>query len=179
MNLRYHTKPHFYNLGYLLIPIATHVGQGKEIQSIVVQETHQEEILAIESNGTVPREEGPPNIQVKSASSYASLVDPEDGTHLKFVSAEIMERKSPKSKERMWKPRLNARKGVFLIRFGNIQDKLAVEKRGIYYFDAKSFLVKGWNPQMDLQTENLKSLPIWVQLPELDIKFLAMTASVK
>ena len=44
-------------------------------------------------------------------------------------------------------------------------------KQGIYYFDAKPFLVKGWNPQIDLHTENIKSLPIWVQLPELDIRF--------
>ncbi|KAJ8445597.1 hypothetical protein Cgig2_018538 [Carnegiea gigantea] len=32
-------------------------------------------------------------------------------------------------------------------------------------------VVKGWNPQLDLQIENIRSLPIWVQLPELDIKF--------
>ncbi|KAJ8419812.1 hypothetical protein Cgig2_000653 [Carnegiea gigantea] len=41
----------------------------------------------------------------------------------------------------------------------------------MFYFDAKPFLVKGWNPQMDLHTKCIKSLPIWVQLPELDIRF--------
>ena len=60
---------------------------------------------------------------------------------------------------------------IFLVRFGNIRDEIAVEKLGIYYFDVKPFLVKGWNSQVDLQIENIKSLPIWVQLPELDIKF--------
>jgi len=55
---------------------------------------------------------------------------------------------------------LQVRKGVFIIRFQNIQDKLTVEKRGIYYCDAKPVLVEGWNPQMDLQTENIKSLSI-------------------
>ena len=44
------------------------------------------------------------------------------------------------------------RKGVFLVRFENLQDKLAVEKRGFYHFDRKPLLVKGWNPNMDLQT---------------------------
>lgn len=58
-----------------------------------------------------------------------------------------------------------------MVRFENIQDKLTVEKRGIHYFDAKPVVVKGWNPQMHFQTENIKSLPIWVRLPELDIKF--------
>ena len=63
------------------------------------------------------------------------------------------------------------RKGVFLVRFANVEDKLVVVKRGIYYVDAKPFLVKGWNPQMNLHIENIKSLPLWVQLPELDIRF--------
>jgi len=31
-------------------------------------------------------------------------------------------------------------------------------------------LVKGWNPFMDLQTESIRSLPVWVQLHALDIK---------
>ncbi|KAJ8419338.1 LOW QUALITY PROTEIN: hypothetical protein Cgig2_024013 [Carnegiea gigantea] len=49
------------------------------------------------------------------------------------------------------------RKGVFLVRFGNVQDKQVVEKRGVYYFDLKLFLVKDWNPKMDMHTEALPS----------------------
>ncbi|KAJ8420659.1 hypothetical protein Cgig2_021461 [Carnegiea gigantea] len=56
---------------------------------------------------------------------------------------------------------LHVRKGVFLVRFENLQDKQQVEKRGIYYFDNKPFLVKAWNPKMDLHTETIKSLPLW------------------
>ena len=66
---------------------------------------------------------------------------------------------------------LLVRKGVLMVRFQNIQDKITVERRGFYYFDGKLVVVKGWNPQMDLQTENIKSPPIWIQLPKLDIKF--------
>ena len=50
------------------------------------------------------------------------------------------------------------RKGVFLVRFRNIQDKQTVEKRGIYYFDSKPFLVKHKNSEMDMHTETLSSL---------------------
>ncbi|KAJ8431637.1 hypothetical protein Cgig2_001960 [Carnegiea gigantea] len=45
------------------------------------------------------------------------------------------------------------------------------EKRGFYFFDSKPMLVKGWNPTMDLQTEIIRSLPIWIQLHALEIKY--------
>jgi len=56
------------------------------------------------------------------------------------------------------------------VRFANLQDKMAVEKRRIYYFDSKPLLVKGWNPKMDLKIDEIKSLPLWVQFPNLDIR---------
>ena len=55
---------------------------------------------------------------------------------------------------------LYVRKGVFKVCFAQIQDKIAVEKRGFYFFDGKPMLVKGWNPSMDLRTETIHSLPI-------------------
>jgi len=62
-------------------------------------------------------------------------------------------------------------KGVFLVQFGNMQDKLEVVKKGVYYFDSKPLIVKGWNPKMDMQMESISSLPLWVQLPALDVKY--------
>jgi len=38
-----------------------------------------------------------------------------------------------------------------------MRGKLAVEKHGIYLFDAKPFLIKGWNPEMDLHSQAIKS----------------------
>ena len=66
---------------------------------------------------------------------------------------------------------LYVRKGVFLVRFAHIQDKIQAERRGFYFFDSKPMLVKGWNPNMDLQAETIRSLPLWIQLPLLDIKY--------
>mgnify|MGYP001070461423 CR=1 FL=1 len=63
------------------------------------------------------------------------------------------------------------RKGVFLVRFSHQEDKIQVEKRGFYFFDSKPMLVKGWNPNMDLHSESIRSLPLWIQLPSLDIKY--------
>ena len=51
-------------------------------------------------------------------------------------------------------------KSVFMVWFDKISDKQIVEKRGVYYFDAKPLLVKGWNPEIDLYTESITSLPI-------------------
>ena len=41
----------------------------------------------------------------------------------------------------------------------------------MYYFNSKPFLVKGWNPEIDMHTEAIKSLPLWAQLPDLDVKY--------
>jgi len=142
--------------------------------------------------------------------SYAQMLDPDEGTELKFIPSSningIQCTKFEKSDvvdeiaywqtavlctvmganppfeiikgflSRIWANFaidriLYVRKGVFLVRFSHLQDKIQVEKRGFYFFDSKPMLVKGWNPNMDLQTETIRSLPLWVQLPSLDIKY--------
>ncbi|KAJ8425200.1 LOW QUALITY PROTEIN: hypothetical protein Cgig2_004322 [Carnegiea gigantea] len=57
---------------------------------------------------------------------------------------------------------LLVKKGVFLVRFVHLYDKNLGKKKGFYYFDNKPLLVNSWNPSMDLQTERIKSLPLWV-----------------
>ncbi|KAJ8429032.1 hypothetical protein Cgig2_000379 [Carnegiea gigantea] len=42
---------------------------------------------------------------------------------------------------------------------------------GSIFFDSKPMIVKGWNPEMELHTETIKTLPIWVQFPNLGIKY--------
>ena len=142
--------------------------------------------------------------------SYAQMLDPNEGTKLKFIASSnisgIQCTKIEKSDvvdeiaywqnavlcavmganppfeimkgffNRIWTNFaidriLYVRKGVFLVRFANLEDKIQVEKRGFYFFDSKPMMVKGWNPNMDLQTEAIRSLPLWVQLPSLDIKY--------
>ncbi|KAJ8427211.1 hypothetical protein Cgig2_015423 [Carnegiea gigantea] len=74
---------------------------------------------------------------------------------------------------------LLVKKGLFLVRFAQLQDKIAVENKGIYYFDKKPFLVKGWDQEMDLHTESIKSLPLWVQFSDLDIKYWGLESLSK
>ena len=35
-----------------------------------------------------------------------------------------------------------------------------VMKKGVYYFDNKPPLVKPWNPEMEISTESVSSVPI-------------------
>ncbi|KAJ8419756.1 hypothetical protein Cgig2_022413 [Carnegiea gigantea] len=67
--------------------------------------------------------------------------------------------------------RAHAASGVYLVRFKTIHDKEAVLSKGIYYFNQKPFIVKAWNEHLEINTSSINSLPIWVQFPELDVKY--------
>ncbi|KAJ8420078.1 LOW QUALITY PROTEIN: hypothetical protein Cgig2_019934 [Carnegiea gigantea] len=154
-------------------PAAAQASKNEKIHSTAIKETHQEEILGIKSNGTVPQLEVPSNTLIIDGKKIAKIEKEDVETRIEYwqnaiiCSGQTLPMKSCKDLSDAFREPMRLiksyRKGVFLIRFGNIQDILAVEKRGIYYFDAKFLLVKGWNSQMDLQTENIKSLPIWPQ----------------
>ncbi|KAJ8422267.1 LOW QUALITY PROTEIN: hypothetical protein Cgig2_000655 [Carnegiea gigantea] len=138
--------------------------------------------------------------QVTTQSSYTSLVDPDEGSELKFVPACVvngvrcmkLDKEDVSAKIGFWQqavlcsvlganPPFKAkyaidkivlfRKGVFLVQFVSMHDELEVVKKGVFYFDSKPLIVKGWNPEMDMHTDDINSLPIWVQLPALDIKY--------
>jgi len=63
------------------------------------------------------------------------------------------------------------RKGIFLVRFKKISDQSIVVQRGVYFFDNKPFLIKPWNEEIDINTETLVTLLVWVRFHELDIKY--------
>ncbi|KAJ8419807.1 LOW QUALITY PROTEIN: hypothetical protein Cgig2_005394 [Carnegiea gigantea] len=63
------------------------------------------------------------------------------------------------------------KKGLYLVRFMDYQDAMKVTQKGVYQFDHKPFIVKAWTMEMEISTDAIVSLLIWIQLPELDIKF--------
>ncbi|KAJ8436063.1 hypothetical protein Cgig2_000359 [Carnegiea gigantea] len=63
------------------------------------------------------------------------------------------------------------KRGLYLVRFTSLQDAMTVAQRGIYHFDHKPFIVKAWNPELEINVDPIASLPMWIQLPELDIKY--------
>ncbi|XP_056691612.1 uncharacterized protein [Spinacia oleracea] len=83
---------------------------------------------------------------------------------------------------RIWK-QLNVdkvvmvRKGVFLVRFLTMDSKDKV-LRGHYFFDSKPLILKPWNSDMNMDTPELQSVPIWVQL-KLNFKYWGEKALFK
>ncbi|KAJ8422257.1 hypothetical protein Cgig2_029100 [Carnegiea gigantea] len=141
-------------------------------------------------------------------SSYTAMTDPDEGTSLTFVQTQEFNGVKCARIEPIdvmpeidyWKssmmcfvlganPPLQVllgefggslvKKGVFLVRFKFIHEQAIVVQRGVYYFDNKPFLVKPWNEEMDLNTETLASLPIWVKFLDLDIKYWGLDSLSK
>jgi len=71
---------------------------------------------------------------------------------------------------------MSGEKRVFLVHFRNLDDQLSVVQKGVYYFENKPLLMKAWNPELDLNTEAITCLPIWVRLMDLDIKYWGMAS---
>ncbi|KAJ8433496.1 hypothetical protein Cgig2_018030 [Carnegiea gigantea] len=149
---------------------------------------------------------------------FPSLVDPDEGSALRYVSIQMIngqacakiERSNVQKEVDYWSTSvlccvlganpplavidgyvhriwagmdidkvLLVRKGVFLIRFNNMDDRIKVLKKGWYFFDRKLFITKAWNEDLSLDTSNLHSIPIWVRFPELDIKFWGLDSLSK
>jgi len=74
---------------------------------------------------------------------------------------------------------IQVRKGLFLVRFVHLNDKISAEKRGFHFFGNKPFVVKGWNADLELNIEHMKSLPLWVRLPNLELKYWGISSLSK
>ncbi|KAJ8420136.1 hypothetical protein Cgig2_033118 [Carnegiea gigantea] len=158
---------------------STAVGQGSSQSLQMIEEINEIVIQRVAEQ---------PN-QAKPKSSHASLIDPDDGRELNSYPQRRCGKEdwllaiygaNPPFEviqgfvKRIWAAYeldkiIQVRKGVFLVWFCNLQDKHTVVHKGIYYFDAKPFLVKGWSREMDLKTEEIQL--IWVHFPDLDVKF--------
>nr|XP_016440454.1 PREDICTED: uncharacterized protein LOC107766217 [Nicotiana tabacum] len=60
---------------------------------------------------------------------------------------------------------------IVLVRFDSVAGKNEVLKEGIYHFDNKPFIVKAWNPDMEFTRDELYTVPIWVKLLGLELKY--------
>ena len=85
---------------------------------------------------------------------------------------------------RIWKGHeidkvLLIKKGLYLVRFNELNDALAVAQKGVFHFDQKPFIVKAWNLEMEMVIDTITSLPIWIQLHDLDIKYWGLQSLSK
>ncbi|XP_056697530.1 uncharacterized protein [Spinacia oleracea] len=63
------------------------------------------------------------------------------------------------------------KRGVFIVRFLTMDSRDKV-LNGHYFFDSKPLIMKPWDSDMDMDKEEVKSVPIWVQL-KLGFKYWA------
>lgn len=61
--------------------------------------------------------------------------------------------------------------GVTLVKFENMNGRDEVIEGGVFHFDKKPVVVKAWTPNLDSAKSKINSVPVWVKLHGLDIKY--------
>ncbi|RAL44030.1 hypothetical protein DM860_014167 [Cuscuta australis] len=71
------------------------------------------------------------------------------------------------------------KKGQFLVRFHKEEDRDEIIKRKYYLMDNKPVYVQKWYPGYKVNLMERKDIPIWVQFPELEMKYWSLSALSK
>ncbi|VFQ92420.1 unnamed protein product [Cuscuta campestris] len=71
------------------------------------------------------------------------------------------------------------KEGQFIVMFKKSEDRDNVLKWKYYYFDNKPVWVQKWYPGVKVNVDTLDDIPIWIQLPDLDMKFWSLTGLSK
>ncbi|XP_074309059.1 uncharacterized protein LOC141643690 [Silene latifolia] len=61
--------------------------------------------------------------------------------------------------------------GLFVVRFGKAEHLQLVLNNGMFLFDGKPPILRAWDPNDRISKVKVKSVPIWVKLVGLDLKF--------
>ncbi|XP_009629264.2 uncharacterized protein [Nicotiana tomentosiformis] len=85
---------------------------------------------------------------------------------------------------RIWKGKridkiAQVNRGVFLIRFTNVDDRENVVEEGVQMFDRKLIVVKLWKADCDVTKDKVDRVPIWIRLVGLDVKYWGKNALTK
>ncbi|VFQ89754.1 unnamed protein product [Cuscuta campestris] len=67
------------------------------------------------------------------------------------------------------------KEGQYIVMFQKPEDRDEIVKRKYYYFDNKSMLVQRWSPGKQLNIQELSDVPIWVQFPNLDMRYWSLS----
>ncbi|XP_074300594.1 uncharacterized protein LOC141631877 [Silene latifolia] len=61
--------------------------------------------------------------------------------------------------------------GLFVVRFATMEHRKLVLEKGMFLFDGKPVIIRPWEPQTKITKVSVKTVPIWVKLMGLDLKF--------
>ncbi|XP_074265837.1 uncharacterized protein LOC141588288 [Silene latifolia] len=67
--------------------------------------------------------------------------------------------------------------GIFLVRFKTMEMKEKVLASGHYLFDNKPMIVKAWEKDLEMKKDDVKSVPAWIKIHKLPIKFWGKSLS--
>lgn len=70
-------------------------------------------------------------------------------------------------------------KGIFIVRFNSIESRNKELDEGIPMFDKKPVIVKPWTTDLDIKKFDVRRVPIWVRLIELDLKYWGQSTLMK
>uniref|UniRef100_A0A803QE60 Reverse transcriptase domain-containing protein n=1 Tax=Cannabis sativa TaxID=3483 RepID=A0A803QE60_CANSA len=76
---------------------------------------------------------------------------------------------------RIWKDKVDKvgslSYGVFLVRFESVEIRDEILNGGYVFFNNRPLVMKAWDPDVNFKKEDIRSVPIWIQLPELELKY--------
>ncbi|KAL2901408.1 hypothetical protein RDABS01_026490 [Bienertia sinuspersici] len=62
-------------------------------------------------------------------------------------------------------------RGLFLVRFNTLEQCHKALTGDPQFFDYKPLIMKQWSPDIELHKENVKTVPMWIRMPNLDLKY--------
>ncbi|KAM6566108.1 hypothetical protein CsatA_025236 [Cannabis sativa] len=61
--------------------------------------------------------------------------------------------------------------GVFLVRFETIEARDEILNGGYVFFNNRPVVMKAWDPEVNFKKEDIRLVPILIQLPDLELKY--------
>uniref|UniRef100_A0A803NT95 DUF4283 domain-containing protein n=1 Tax=Cannabis sativa TaxID=3483 RepID=A0A803NT95_CANSA len=60
---------------------------------------------------------------------------------------------------------------IFLIQFNDVAIRDEILSGGYIFFNKRPVIMKEWDPNMNVKKEDIRAVPIWVQLEDLELKY--------
>ncbi|RAL47695.1 hypothetical protein DM860_012320 [Cuscuta australis] len=71
------------------------------------------------------------------------------------------------------------KEGQYIVHFQMEEDRDEVAKRSYYFFDNKPMYVRKWSPDCKVNVNELKDVPIWIQFPNLNMRYWSLSGLSK
>ena len=77
--------------------------------------------------------------------------------------------------KRIWKEKVDTvkspKRGIFVVRFHDVETRDAILHGGFIFFNRRPVIMKAWDSKINIQKHEVRNVPIWIQMENLDLKF--------